>query len=111
MIRFIFCVAVILTISGCQGHCFSLDGTYKEWSGGFTWCLDGTQSDAAGRVVLQNEVKQSATLINEAEAIAITEKLSQVSPSMKAVTVSNFAEFHKFLREIMEQRDDKIKNQ
>lgn len=111
MIRIIISAIAVLIFSGCQGHCFTLDGTYKEWSGGFTWCVDSTQSDASGRVVLQNETNQSATLINEAEAIAITEKLSAVSGVVKAASVSNFAEFNKFLREIMGKANAENKNQ
>lgn len=109
MIRLIVLVAIFLI--GCEGQCFTLDGTYKDWSGGFTWCLDGAKSEEAGRPVVTNEVQQSATLINEAEAIAITEKLTQVTPSMKASSLSNFAEFNKSLREIMEHANVKNKNQ
>lgn len=111
MIRIMICALVVVVLSGCQGHCFSLDGTYKEWSGGFTWCLDSTQSDSAGRVVLQNETKQSATLINEAEAIAITEKLTANSGTVKASTVTSFAELNRLLKEILGNQNDKIKNQ
>jgi len=105
MIRIIICTIVVLILSGCAGNCISIDGTYKEWSGGFTWCLDSNQSTAAGRPVLQNETQQSATIINEAEAIAITEKISQITGQAKAASVSNFAEFNKFLREIMEKKN------
>lgn len=98
-------VATIIFFAGCEGHCITVDGTYKDWSGGFTWCLDSNQSASAGRTVLTNETQQSATLINEKEAIAITEKLAQVSSSMKIKSGSNFEEFNKFLKEIMEQTD------
>lgn len=98
-------VATILFLVGCEGHCITVDGSYKDWSGGFTWCLDSNQSTSAGRAVLTNDAQQSATLINEKEAIAITEKLAQVSSSMKIKSGSNFEEFNKFLKEIMEQTD------
>lgn len=109
MIRIIFC-ALLVALSGCAGHCLSIDGTYKDWSGGFTWCVDSKQSDESGRVVLQNENQQSATLINESEAIAISEKLSAMSGSVKASSVSNFAEFHRLLMGVLEEQNDKVQN-
>ena len=113
MIRVIFCALVVLALSGCAGNCISIDGKYKDWSGGFTWCVDDTKSADASRVVLSNGETQLATLINEKEAIEITEKLSQVTggtASVKASSVSNFAEFNKYLRLIMEQADDQKQN-
>lgn len=109
-INFILFTIIAIILSGCAGTCITVGGTYKEWSGGFTWCLDSKQSADAGRPVLQNNAEQSVTLINEAEAIAITEKLAQASGKAVAKSSSNFAELHKFLREIMERGNDKNQN-
>lgn len=107
------CCVALLVCSGCAGHCLTLEGGYQEWNGGLTWCVDKAQSQAANQPVVKNEAGLSAILVSEQEAVVITEILAKEaqtgSPFVRASSVSNFAEFTLFLREIMQKNSDQQK--
>lgn len=104
VIGFLFC----LSFMGCNGHCLTLDGTYKEWSGGFTWCIDQTQSQSSGLPVVQSEAGERAILLQEKDVLLIAEILAeneqQQTGLVKLSSVSNFAEFARFLKETRDKK-------
>lgn len=105
---FIIVLLSWLAFSGCNGHCLTLDGTYKEWSGGFTWCVDKNQSQSSGLPVVQSDTGEKAVLLQEKDVVLITEILAkneqQSSDGIKTSSASNFAEFARFLKETRDKQ-------
>lgn len=110
-----FCFGMII---GCNGYCLTVDGTYKEISGGITYCVDQQKTAAVSRLILTNEKNDSAILVTDKEVQILNEELaaqlpeaSNVNLSQKGMTKSqtaydtgNFANFVLMLNSLKDKK-------
>lgn len=73
-------LAICLTTIGCAGQCIKIEGAYKDYKGGLTWCLD---KPIEGRDTLKDENSgEKAIIIPESELETINKALQ---PQIKAL--------------------------
>ena len=80
MIKFTIAIIFCATLFGCAGSCISLEGSYKDYKGGLTWCQDAKTSAEAQRDVLQNDSGEKAIILTEQEAATITTAITMQQP-------------------------------
>ena len=66
-------------LAGCAGQCIKVEGAYKDYKGGLTWCLD---KPVEGRDTLKDEVSGEKALIIPESELEELNKLLQ--PQIKA---------------------------
>ena len=84
-------ISCVVMSTGCVGGCITLDGTYKEFGGGITWCPDKTASQSAQRPVLTNDGGESVTIVTEEEAQQISRVLEEKVATANTASISSFS--------------------
>ncbi len=71
----ILVMSIVCVLIGCAGSCITLEGTYKDYKGGLTWCKDAQTSATLDRDVLKNDDGTKAIIVDESELKKINSAL------------------------------------
>jgi hypothetical protein len=82
---FIIFMIVVVMIMGCSGQCIKVEGGYKEFKGGLTWCLDKELTAETGRETLKSDTGEAGIVIPEVELDVILNSL--LSKPVQAASV------------------------